>query len=199
MKLLGLLAAAALGLAAVTLAFAHAEPAQVKPGEGAVLKSPPTQVLIEMSQEMAREAGANDIQVLDAGGKNVATGPAVIDNNDRKKLTVALAANLPTGTYTVKWKTLSADDGDPADGSYTFTFDPSKPASPGNENVRPDLLGNGSAGGGATAAPSTPPPASTSIGGGSDSGVSWITVAAVGVAMLVVGSGGTWFLVQKRP
>ncbi len=184
--------AAAVFLATSTLAFAHAEPARVKPGEGAVLSSPPTQVEITMSQEMAREAGQNDIDVFDASGKEVTTVAAVIDNGDRRKLSVPLPSNLPPGTYTVNWKTVSADDGDPARGTLSFTYDPSRPPSPGNEDLRPVLPGNSGADAGSAGVVPT-------LDSGGTSGTSWVSLVAVAVAALVVGSGGTFILIQKRP
>ena len=44
------------------------------------------------------------------------------------------AANLAVGTYTVKWKTLSADDGDAANGTMTFIYDPARASSPGTQS-----------------------------------------------------------------
>src|SRR5262249_8385402 len=133
-----LLAGASVGLALWAAAFgsaaAHAEPARATPGDGAVLAQPPPQVVIDMTQDMARQAGANDIQGLAAAGQQGAAAPAPIDNTDRRKLTVDLPANLAVGTYTVKWKTLSADDGDAADGTMTFVYDPSRAPSPGKED-----------------------------------------------------------------
>jgi copper transport protein len=194
--LVGVIAA----LALVSLAFAHAEPDTVSPGDGAVLAASPSQVVIEMSQEMARTADANDINVVDSAGKEVTTAPATIDNADRKKLTVALPPNLPTGTYTVNWKTLSADDGDAANGTLSFTVDPSKPASAGKTKLRDTGIGESPAAASPSAAAkatSGAAPASD-IGGGGGGGTSWILVAAVGLAMLAVGSGSTFLLVTKK-
>lgn len=176
-------------LGAVAIAFAHAEPATVKPGDGAVLNQPPTEIVIVMTQEMARQSGGNDISVFDASGTRINTASAVIDNNDRKRITVALPVNLPVGVYTVKWKTLSADDGDPANGQYTFTYDPSKPPSAGKEALV-DVPA-------AATTPSAKPAASDSGFGGSGGGASWVLVAAVAVGMFALGSGGTYLLVRR--
>jgi copper transport protein len=182
--------AALLSLGLWAAASAHAEPAKVTPGDGAVLNTPPSQVEITMSQEMARSGGQNDIDVFDASGKEVTAVAAVIDNGDRRKLSVPLPSNLSPGTYTVRWKTLSADDGDAANGTLTFTYDPAQTPSPGRQDLRPDLLGNATVETG-----STSPPAAFGGGGGT----SWVLVAAVGVATFVLGSGGTFLLIQKRP
>jgi copper transport protein len=192
MKLLPVLAAALLGLAIVVSAAAHAEPVTVKPGDGAVLNERPTGITFEMSQEMAREAGANDIDVFDADGNEVTAVAAVIDNANRTRLTVPLPADLLPGVYTVQWKTLSSEDGDPANGSVAFTYDPSAAPAAGKEVLREDLLGGNNGGGGASAAPVI------DVGGDSP-GLTWMLVAAVGVGMFALGAGGTFLLVQKRP
>jgi len=181
--------AVVLGVVLVSVAFAHAEPANVKPGQNAVLTTAPTEVVLLMSQEMARQAGGNDIVVQDSKGTEVTKQPAAIDSANRKKLSVPLPAGLSPGVYTVRWRTLSADDGDPASGNYTFTFDPNGTASPGKEAVREDALGV-----------NTPSTDSAASAGSADSGAgtSWVLVAAVGVAMFVLGAGGSFLLVQKR-
>lgn len=179
---------AALGITAI--AFAHAEPATVKPGDGAVLAQAPAEVTIVMTQEMARQSGANDISVFDSSGTRVNTASAVIDNADRKRISVALPAGVAVGTYTVKWKTLSADDGDAASGQYTFTYDPSKPPSAGKETLV-DVPGLG---GTTPAAKAT----SASAGfGGSGGGISWVLLLSVAVGMFALGSGATFLLVRR--
>ncbi len=177
----------------VTSAFAHAEPASVKPGDGAVLVQPPAEIVIEMTQDMFSREGANDIDLMDASGKEITTVAAVVDRNDRRRLSVAVPSSLTPGVYTVNWKTLSADDGDDANGSLSFTYDPNGTASAGKAVLKEDLLGPG---------PATPeaesPPAALSVAG-PDNGVNWILVVAVGVGMFVVGAGASFLLVQKRP
>ena len=174
-----------------SLAFAHAEPATAKPGDGAVLTSPPAEVVIVMSQEMFDRAGANDIDVVDAAGSEVTTVSAAIDRSNRKRLTVSVPSNLPPGTYSVKWKTLSADDGDAAEGTLSFTYDPNGAANPGKETIKEDLLNPG-----ATAEPGTSSP-SAAVADDPD-GVTWVLVIAVGIGMFVLGAGGAFLLVQRQ-
>ena len=185
--------AAMLAAAQWAIVFAHAEPATVKPGDGAVLTAPPPEIVIEMTQEMARQAGQNDIDVFDAAGNEVTTVAAVIDNSDRRKLTVAMPSSLPPGEYTVRWKTLSSEDGDPADGELSFTYDPNGTADPGKEQLKEDLLNPG----GETPGAGAPAP-SLSVSGDAG-GVTWVLVVAVGIGMFVLGAGGTFFLVQRQP
>ncbi len=186
-----IVAAVVLALATFTIAFAHAEPAIVKPGDGAVLAQAPTEVQIQMTQEMARQAGANDIEVFDVGGNKVTTVSANIDNSDRRKISVPLPSNLAVGSYTVKWKTLSADDGDPANGELVFTYDPAKTPFVGNEN----LVDTGIE----PATPTTAAPGSVAGLDRGDPGTSWVLVIAVAVGMFALGSGSTYLLVNKKP
>lgn len=195
-------------LLTVSAAFAHAAPKTVSPGNGAVLSTPPTAVTIETVEDMARVAGANDIQVFDSSGKQVTTAPAVIKDTDRSNISVALPPGLAVGTYTVKWKTLSADDGDSASGTLSFTYDPSKPSSPGVVNLITPISGTAAA----TPAAATPSPAATpaqttatatvaavdTLTNGTPGSTSWVLVIAVGVGMLALGSGGTFLLVKKE-
>ncbi|MEO8540837.1 MAG: copper resistance protein CopC [bacterium] len=179
------------GMAVFGTAWAHAEPATAKPGDGAVLKQSPGEVVLEMSQEMGRQAGNNDIDVFDASGKEITTVAAVVDNADRKRLSVPLPSDLAAGKYNVNWKTTSAEDGDPANGAISFTIDPNGTPNPGKETLREDPLGGET--------PAAPGENAGVVLQGSDDGVTWVLVIAVGVAMLVIGAGGTFLLVQKKP
>jgi methionine-rich copper-binding protein CopC len=181
--------AAATVFVAATAAFAHAEPARVEPGEGAVLAGSPPYVVIEMSQEMARREGANAIDVFDASGKEVTTADAVVDNADRQKLSVALPSDLPTGVYTVRWKTVSADDGDPADGQLSFTVDPNRVPDPGKSDLRATAAAS------TTGKPAAAVPIEAPAAG--DGGTSWVLVTAVAVGMFVLGAGGTFVMVRR--
>ena len=191
LKAIALGAGVALSLLIVGIAFAHSEPTNVKPGQDAVLTMAPAEVVLLMSQEMARQAGANDIVVQDSNGAEVTKQPAAIDSANRKKLSVPLPAGLAPGTYTVRWRTLSADDGDPASGNYSFKFDPSGTPIAGKEIVRADLLGADTPAAGSAGS-------SASAVGPSGNGTSWVLVAAVAVAMFALGAGASFVLVQKR-
>ncbi|GIW17668.1 MAG: hypothetical protein KatS3mg064_0825 [Tepidiforma sp.] len=179
MRLAAALFAGLLGLVWATAAFAHAEPSRARPGDGAVLNEPPTDVVLVMTQEMARQAGANDIKVFDAAGNEVTREPAVIDPNDRRRLSVALPAGLAPGDYVVRWTTLSAEDGDTASGELRFRYDPAAAPNPGREVLQESLLGGG---------PTQAPPAAA-VPWGEASGTGWVLAAAVGATMLILGVG----------
>src|SRR5829696_5638506 len=116
-------ACAALGLLtffAAAPVFAHAVPdITVPPIDGSVENAPPV-LEITFSEEVA---DGTMIDVVGPDGKSVNAAPAQIDLNDpnRKHVTVELYGALPAGIYTVNWSSISAEDGDPDSGSYTFT------------------------------------------------------------------------------
>lgn len=101
-------------------AFAHAEPDITIPAADNAVDQAPPQVEITFTEEVTAET---TIEVVGAVGKTVNSAPAALDLEDpnRKHVTVALFGALPAGVYTVNWNSVSAEDGDPDSGSYTFT------------------------------------------------------------------------------
>lgn len=174
-------------------AKAHAEPDEIRPGDGAVLTSLPAEVEIVMSQELARREGGSDIDVIGPDGAEVTTEPATLDLEDRRRLSVPLPSGLQPGTYTVRWKSLSAEDGDPADGELSFTYDPNGQGTPGRERLDDDP----------SDAPEETPVTGDGLtefreGGGGSSGDTWVVAAAAGIAGLAIGGAVTFLLVSRR-
>jgi hypothetical protein len=128
---LGLALAAVLAvLAALPLAgraLAHAAYARSAPGAGAVVAAAPAQVDIWFTQDLFRRQGENSITVTGPAGASAHAGDAAIDDDDRRHMTVALQGDLPPGEYLVAWRSLSAEDGDDEEGTFTFTLDPQAP------------------------------------------------------------------------
>lgn len=171
---------------------AHAEPDEIRPGNGAVVTSIPAGVNIVMTQELARQPGANDIDVIAADGTEVTTEAATLDLEDRRRLMVPLPDDLTPGLYTVRWKTLSAEDGDSETGDLSFTYDPDGNAAPGIErlgeepSVRPTIT---AAGDGDVSPFSSQQPSTRGA---------WVAAAAAGIAGLAIGGTLTFLLVQRR-
>jgi methionine-rich copper-binding protein CopC len=109
------------------LAHAHAEYERSKPPAGAVIPLPPSEVHAWFTQELFRREGANALEVFGPDGSQVDQGDARIDDDDRSHMLVSLQTDLPAGTYTVRWRTLSAEDGDTDSGEFSFTVDPTAP------------------------------------------------------------------------
>ena len=118
--LLALLAA----LLLVGAVRAHAEYARSEPGAGAMVAAAPARVDIWFTQDLFKREGENWIRVTGPTGDEVQTGEALVDDDDRRHLSVALLAELAPGEYTVAYRTLSIDDGDDFEGSFSFTLDP---------------------------------------------------------------------------
>jgi copper resistance protein C len=179
-------------LAGSSEASAHAEPDQIQPGDGAVVTIVPAEVEIVMSQELARREGGSDIDVIGADGIEVTTEVATLDLEDRRRISVPLPGDLQPGEFTVRWKTLSAEDGDPADGEFRFTYDPNGRPSPGREQLGDDPLGT----------PQETPAAADGLGqftdGGGSSADTWVVAAAAGIAGLAIGGAITFLLVNRR-
>lgn len=161
----------ALAQADVTTVVAHSDYARSVPNAGARVPRAPERVEVWFTQELFRRAGANGLEVLASDGSAVDDGTPIIDEADRTHLSVGLQRQLEAGTYAVKWRSLSALDGDTAEGSFEFTVDPLAP----EPQVAPTSA--------------TAPPEATSTLGRGDSAPWWLAIAAsavLGTAALVV-------------
>lgn len=108
----------------------HADYERSDPATGATLAEAPTQVQIWFTQELFRRQGENYIQVYNADGDRVDLDDAVISDDDRTLITVSLAPDLADGIYTVRWRALSAEDGHPKEGEFTFSVGDAPAAPP---------------------------------------------------------------------
>jgi len=104
-------------------ASAHARLEHSDPPAGAVIPAAPAEVHIWFTQELFRREGANTMEVYGPDGEQVDNLDARIDDDDRTHMLVSLAADLPPEVYTVRYETLSADDGDSDSGEFSFTVD----------------------------------------------------------------------------
>ncbi len=119
------LAAAVLAVGIWSVASAHANPVATFPAAGAVINVLPAEVSMDTSQALAASSGS-DLIVVDAAGKQVTATSAVVDPSNSKHISVPLPSTLPAGTYTVRWFTDSAEDGETASGSWSFTYAPAQ-------------------------------------------------------------------------
>jgi putative copper export protein/methionine-rich copper-binding protein CopC len=97
-------------------AAGHALPQTSDPRPGSNLTTAPTEVTITFGERP--DPKLSTIKVLDKAGAPVTAGPTVAAA-DALSLTVPLKP-LPTGVYTVAWRTVSAVDGHLASGSFAF-------------------------------------------------------------------------------
>ncbi len=166
-----MLIGALLAFLAPGTAAAHAAYGSSDPAPGAVLKAAPTTVTIHFLEFI--NPNSSDIIVLDATGKQVRTGPAKADPNDLKTMTVSMQGD-GSETYLVQWHNVSADDGDPDIGAFTFTVNPKS-----------------------TGATSTSTPGSQAVGSATAGVPVWGAVL-IGLLGLLIGAGGSMVALRRR-
>lgn len=112
-----LIGAAALFLACGNAAaLAHAELRRAVPAVGAIVSTPPAEVLVNFSEPV--EATFSSVVIRDAVGKRVDKADAHVDPKDRTTMHVSLQP-LGQGTYIVVWRTLTTDT-HRTEGAFTF-------------------------------------------------------------------------------
>src|SRR5512136_358201 len=118
-NMLVLALAIALSLGVFQVAFAHAKLDHCTPAVDAAVAQAPAQVVCVMSEEI--DTKLSTLSVWDASGVQVDKQDAHVDLNDpdHKTLIVSLdPANLKDGVYTVKYHTVTPDDGGVTDGTF---------------------------------------------------------------------------------
>ncbi len=109
-----------LALMASQRALAHAEPERAIPPINGTVSELPSRLEVWFAEEV-REA---ELTVRAPDGAVISTGEAELDLNDpeRRHVTIALGSGRGPGEYVVEWRTVSAIDGDTADGVFRFTL-----------------------------------------------------------------------------
>ena len=167
-------------------ASAHAEPQTVYPGNLSVLQRAPDRIEIYFSQNVARREDESKIELLDETGRVLTLEPAVVDEANRRRMTVAVPSDLEPGQYEIAWQTRSADDGELTGGSLFFTIDPSASFDPGQETLIDERQPSVQA----------PTPAVTPL---PDKGLSSAAVAGiVGVGVFLAAQFGVVYWVRAR-
>jgi copper transport protein len=104
-----------LGLASP--AFAHAQLLGTSPASGAVLTSPPAEVVLTFGESVQAPPAA--IEVYSAAGQQVRTGPVGHPRGRADQVLVSLPQSM-RGTYVVSWRVISADT-HPVQGAFSFS------------------------------------------------------------------------------
>ena len=112
-----LLVAGAALFAAAPAAEAHALPVSSTPAAGSSLTQLPSAVTVVFSESIVTRLSS--LTVVNASGQVVDRGASHAVPGSSLGLTVALPTLLD-GVYTVRWKTVSSDDGHTATGTFTF-------------------------------------------------------------------------------
>ena len=101
------------------IATAHAYPVKSEPADGDVLAALPQTVTIWFDEQPAAPP-QSEISVFDANFNQVDSKDSHLAPQDDRQLIVDLPPNLPAGTYTVRWSSLSATDGHATTGAFVF-------------------------------------------------------------------------------
>ena len=113
---LGVLLAVLLGcqVLAASSAAAHAELVSSTPSNGERLEAAPTEAVLEFTESVALVD--DGVRLLDDRGEEVATGEPAADG---RTVRLPLPDDLPTGSYLVSWRVISADS-HPISGAFSF-------------------------------------------------------------------------------
>ncbi len=119
-----------IAIAAFGIASAHARLDHCTPAVGSTAATPPSQVVCVYSEEI--DTRLSTMSVWDSNGNQVDKKDGHVDlkDPDHKTLIVSLDPSLTkNGLFTVKWHTVTPDDGGISDGSWQFVVG-SAPATP---------------------------------------------------------------------
>jgi len=99
--------------------LAHAEPERAEPPIDGTVQTLPDRLEVWFDEEVAEAT----LTVRAPDGTVISQGEAELDLQDpeRRHVTIALSPNGGPGTYVVEWTSRSAEDEDPAEGSFSFT------------------------------------------------------------------------------
>ena len=107
-----------LSLAVPQVGFSHANLVRSEPAPDSELERAPSSIRLEFSEPL--ESPGSEITILDPRGNEVGHESSVIDSDEPTVMTVRVSDELPNGTYTVVWRSLSAVDGHLVRGSFLF-------------------------------------------------------------------------------
>jgi methionine-rich copper-binding protein CopC len=122
MRRLALVVAVVIASAALAQeASAHAKLVRADPAPNSTVAAVPKVVRLWFSEELTPKGST--VTVVDARGRRVDDGKGRLDLDDMdRRIIVAGLKPLVKGKYTVRWKAVSADDLDVAQGSFNFVI-----------------------------------------------------------------------------
>ena len=89
-------------------ALGHAVVKEITPDDSGRVNASPDQVVVRFS-EPVQLLQPGDLQVVDATGNPVSSGPGRVRAADASVIEVPVRDGLPPGTYTTRWRVVSAD------------------------------------------------------------------------------------------
>ena len=174
------------------IAVGHAELDVPTPKDGATVEGTPPEVSGTYVQKINPDGSS--LVLRDSSDKVVARGGP--DPDDVKRMVITDLPELAPGKYTVQWTTVSAEDGELARGTWSFTI-VAPVATP-----TPTPTATASASAAATSSPTpeptvapTPPPSAAPTDQGNTSGSDVIMPIIIGLALVLAAA---WFLLSRR-
>jgi copper transport protein len=99
-------------------ASAHAQLESTNPPASSVLLVSPSEVVLHFGEPVEIDFGS--LRVLGPGGQRVDSGGTHHPSGDSHAVGISLPPNLPSGTYVVAWRVISADS-HPVHGAFVFS------------------------------------------------------------------------------
>lgn len=100
-------------------ASAHAYLDRSEPAADSVVATAPAEAQLWFTEPL--ESQYTSAELYDVEGQKIETGPSEVSADDTHLLILPLPGDLPDGTYTIAWRNVSAADGHPAEGFFSFT------------------------------------------------------------------------------
>ena len=187
LRILGAVLFAVIAAAVPSSVAAHAELDTISPADKSSGPSP-TEIVGTFVQNL--DPAKSSFTVVDSTNKVVAQG-GELASDDVRKMTLTLTAPLDPGAYTIRWTTVSTEDGELARGTTTFTVVAATP--PPSASPSPSSAPSASAAASVAPSPSpspTPAPSATPAPATSTSDA-LIPIVAV---LIVLAALGAWLL-----
>ena len=154
---------------------AHAKVNKAIPAIGSTVSQAPATVTVFTLENINPDPGKSNLFVYDPAGDLISQGNAKVSLTNPREMSITIKpdpANI-NGIYVVQWKTVSALDGDPDQGAFTFIVQPGAATTPTPVTTTTTNQG-------------TIPPTSTTSGTG---GIAlWVPIV-VGIVALLIGLG----------
>ncbi|MEO5950939.1 MAG: copper resistance protein CopC, partial [Chloroflexia bacterium] len=100
------------------VSWAHARIATANPANGATVQPGLGELIINYTEDVSVDQSTAVVNMTDG---TLVASTASIDRANRKKMTIKMASPLKSGTYVIKWHTVTEDDNGIADGTLNFT------------------------------------------------------------------------------
>jgi copper resistance protein C len=109
---------------AVGTVSAHAKVIDSTPKANSTITKEPATIQVTTAENMTIDPKQTNLFVYGPNGELISLGNATIDINNPIHMSVKIKTGAGNGIYIVRWITKSADDGDPAEGAFAFTVNP---------------------------------------------------------------------------